>query len=118
MTSEQKFFHDRVVLLLLTISSFVVVLASILILLRLDSSQGEGYIVQYRTNLGITAYKAGSATELIAFIFFLVAVLVINTVLGMRVYDVHRQYSITILSLGLLVLTLAFVVSNALLVLR
>jgi hypothetical protein len=94
------------------------VLASLLILLRLDSGHSEGYIVQYRTNLGIAAYKAGGVMELVSFIFFLVVVLVINTVMSMRVYDVRRQYSITILSLGTLLLALAFIVSNALLILR
>jgi hypothetical protein len=118
MTSEQKYFHDRIVLLLLSISTFVVVLASLLILLRLDSGRNEGYIVQYRTNLGITAYKAGSASELVAFIVFMVAVLAINTFISMKVYDVHRQFSITVLSMGVLLFILAFIVSNALLVLR
>lgn len=118
MSSEQKYFHDRVVLLLLSISTFLVILASLLIVLRLDSGRNEGYIIQYRTNLGITAYKAGSVSELWAFVLFLVLVLVVNTVLSMRVYDVHRQYSITILSMGTLLIILAFIVSNALLILR
>ena len=118
MSSEQKYLHDPVILLLLTVSTFVVILASLLVLLRLDSGRNEGYIIQYRTNLGIGAYKAGGVSELVAFVLFMVGVLVINTFLSIRVYDVRRQYSVTILSLGLLLLILAFVVSNALLVLR
>ncbi len=118
MSSEQKYFHDRVVLLLLSVSTFLVILGSLLILLRLDSGRNEGYIIQYRTNLGITAYKAGNVSELMGFALFLVLVLVVNTVLSMRVYDVHRQYSIGILSMGTLLIVLAFIVSNALLVLR
>jgi len=118
MSAEQKYFHDRLILLLLSVSAFLVILGSLLILLRLDSGRNEGYIIQYRTNLGITAYKAGNVSELVGFAVFLVVVLVINTLMSMRVYDVHRQYSITILSLGLLLIVLAFIVSNALLVLR
>lgn len=118
MSNEQKYFHDRVVLLLLSICTFLVILASLLVLLRLDSGRNEGYIIQYRTNLGITAYKAGSVSELVSFALFLVIALVLGVVLSMRVYDVHRQFSVTILSMTLLLIVLAFIVSNALLVLR
>lgn len=118
MSSEQKYFHDRVVLLLLSISTFLVILASLLVLLRLDGGRNEGYIIQYRANLGIAAYKAGSVSELVSFALFLIIVLVLSVVLSMRVYDVHRQFSITVLSMGLLLIILAFIVSNALLVLR
>jgi hypothetical protein len=45
-------------------------------------------------------------------------VLVIHTFLSMKAYHVHRQLAITVLSLGVLLLTLTIIVSNALLVLR
>jgi len=117
MTPSKNYFHDRLVLLLVTISAFLTILGSVLVLLRFNPGRNEGYIVQYRANLGISAYKVGHASDLLAFVLFLVLVTVIGIVMSMRVYSVHRQFSITILGLGLLLLTLAIIVSNALLIL-
>lgn len=118
MTIPTKYFHDRLILLLLSINVFLTFLTSIFILLRLSSDHGNGYIVQYRENLGISAFKTGSVTELLSFIGFAILVLVIHGLLSMRAYHIHRQLSITILSLGVLLLVLACIVSNALLLLR
>ncbi len=115
---EQKYFHDRVVLLLVSVSTFLTILNSLLVLLRIDSGRNEGYIVQYRANLGISRYQAGSSSELLLFVVFALLVLVVHIVMSYRVYQVHRQFSIAILSLGLILLSLSIVVSNALLVLR
>lgn len=114
----KKYFHDRLVLLLLSISTFLTVLSSILIFLRLSGGRNDGYIVQYRANLGISAFKSGSSSELLAFIGFAVIVLVVHTVLSIRMYDEHRQYSVIILGMGVFLLALCMIVSNALLVLR
>jgi hypothetical protein len=118
MAIPKGYFHDRLILLLLTVNSFLVVLGSLLILLRLDPGRNEGYIVQNRTNLGISAYKIGHASDLVAFIFFMILILVINIVLSVRVYPIHRQFAVTALAMGLLLISLAIIVSNALLVLR
>ena len=118
MAIPKGYFHDRLILLLLTITSFLAVLGSILVLLRLDPGRNEGYIVQNRTNLGISAFKVGHASDLLAFIVFLAIVLIVNTILSIKVYPIHRQFAIAILSMGLLLITLAIIVSNALLVLR
>lgn len=118
MATPRKYFHDHLVLLLLSISGFLTLLTTILVLLRLSSEHGNGYIVQYRSNLGIDAFKTGSVTELLGFIGFVFLVLVVHTVLSMRCYQIHRQLAIIILAFGVLLLTLAIIISNALLVLR
>lgn len=105
-------------LLLLSVNTFLALAASLLVLLRLSSGHGNAYIVQYRPSLGINAYKTGSVTELLAFIGFALLVLVIHTILSMRAYHIHRQLAVSILGLGILLLTLCIIVSNALLVLR
>jgi hypothetical protein len=74
--------------------------------------------VQYRSNLGIDAFKTGSVRELLSFIIFAYIVLAIHTVLSVRAYRIERRLSVTILSLGVLLLVLTIIVSNALLVLR
>jgi hypothetical protein len=117
MQTPKKYFHDRIVLLFLTVNTFLALLCGVLVLLRLDN-RVNGYIVQYRVNLGINAFKTGSVSELIAFIVFALTVLILHTVLSMKTYDIHRQFAVGILSLGTLLITLSIIISNALLVLH
>lgn len=118
MASNKKYFHDHVVLLLLSINAFLALAGSIFILLRLSTSHGNSYIVQYRSSLGVNAFKTGSVVDLLSFIAFAALVMAVHTTLSLRAYHIHRQLAITILSLGILLLLLTIIVSNALLVLR
>lgn len=118
MASSKQYFHDHVVLLLLSLQAFLAVAGSIFIILRLSSSHSTGYIVQYRSSLGIDRFEKGSVTELLAFIGFALLVMVIHSVLSKRTYAIHKNLSITILGMGILLLLLSIIVSNALLVLR
>lgn len=115
---EQKYFHDRLILLLVSACTFLTLLGSLLILLGIDGGRNDAYIVQFRQNLGISAYKTGGVSSLTSFVLFMVLVLVTHIALSIRVYKIHRQFAVTILGLGLLLLTLAIIISNALLVLR
>ena len=116
--ASKKYFHDHLVLLLLSINAFLAVAGSVFILLRLSSSHGTSYIVQYRSSLGVNAFKQGSVVELLSFVAFAALVLSVHTMLSLRVYHIHRQLAIAILSLGILLLVLTIIISNALLVLR
>lgn len=118
MTIPKKYLHDRLILLLISINAFLAFLTTLWILFKLDSGRTSGYIVQYRGNLGISALKTGEAAELVAFILFAVMVLVLHVVLSIKAYPIRRQVSVIILGAGVLLLLLAFIVSNALLVLR
>lgn len=118
MEISKQYFHDRLVLLLLSCNTFLALLNGLLILLRLDSSRGDSYIVQYRANFGLSAFKAGGSSTFISFILFGLIIVVLSTLLSMRVHSFHRQFSVVILGLCLLLLVLTLIVSNALLVLR
>jgi hypothetical protein len=118
MAISKKYFHDHFVLLLLSINIFLAIAGSIFILVRLGTSHGNGYIVQYRPSLGIGAYQNGSVIGLLSFVAFAIMVLGIHTILSLRAYKIHRQLAIAILSLGILLLVLTIIISNALLVLR
>lgn len=119
MHIPKHYFHDRLVLLLLSINTFVAILGSLLTLLRLDGSRGDNYIVQYRQNIGLlSAFKAGGSGTFLAFALFSVAILIFHTILSMRVYVVRRQFALVILMLCSLLLVLTLLVSNALLVQR
>jgi hypothetical protein len=106
------------VLFLLGINIFLAIADSIFILVRLGTSHGNGYIVQYRPSLGISSYQEGSVVELLSFVVFAAIVLVVHTTLSLRAYAIHRQLAIAILCLGVLLLALTAIIGNALLVLR
>ncbi len=118
MQLPSKYIHDRLVLLLLSINSFLLILGSTTILLRLGAARSSGYIVGYRVNLGVNPFIAGRLGDLLAFIVFMFIVFGVHTMLSVRIYPKHRDYAVSILSLGTLLLILTIIVSNALLVLR
>jgi len=121
MTSVAKYFHDRLILLLLSVNIFMTFAISIFILAQLSTSHGNGYIVQCRdcSNLAdINRFTKGSVTELLAFIGFALLILVVNIMLSLRCYRIHRQLAVVILGLGVLLLVLTIIVSNSLLLLR
>lgn len=118
MVSPKKYYHDHLVLLLLSINAFLALAGSLFILLKLATSHGNSYIVQYRPSLGVNSYKSGGVTDSLSFIAFAVLVLVAHVMLSLRAYHIHRQLAIAILGLGILLLVLTIIVSNALLVLR
>lgn len=118
MTAAKSYFQDRLVLLLLSVNAFLAFLATLLILFRVGNGGGSGFIVQYRANLGLSAYKTGSSLSLLAFIGFAILVFAAHAGLSWRSYHIRRQLSLAILVLGVILLVLCIIVSNALLALR
>lgn len=118
MANARTYFHDHFVLLLLTVNTFLALFTVIFVFLRLSSSSGSSYIVQYRSNLGVSAFKTGSVSEIVSFAVFALLLLAVNAVLSYKTYSINRNLSISVLSLGILLLVLDILVSNALLMLH
>lgn len=121
MATEKKYFHDHFVLLLLSISAFLAIGVSIFILVKLGTSHSNGYIVACRdcsNPSAINRFTSGGIGGLLSFIAFAALVFGVNTFLSMRVYKIHRQLALVVLSLGVLLLLLTVIISNALLMLR
>jgi len=118
MPIPKTYLHDKLILLLLSGNIFLAFLSVVLIFLRLNIGQGSGYIVQYRSNLGISAFTTGSITGIIAFAVFAVLILIINLALSVRTYRIRRELSIAVLAAGVLLLVLGIIVSNTLMVLH
>lgn len=119
MPLPKKYLHDKLILLLVSGNIFLAFLCTALVFLRLNIGQGgEGYIVEYRSNLGISAFKNGSIASILSFVLFAVVMVIINITLSVRTYHVRRELSIAVLTCGIILLALAIVVSNALLVLH
>ena len=117
MLSTNKYFHDRIVLLLLSTNSFLALLTILSVLLRLQGG-GDNYIVQYRANLGISAFQQGSVDQILSFVAFAVAIFAIHGILSWRTYNVRKELSLMILAAGTLLLLISVIISDALLALR
>ncbi len=119
MPIPKKYLQDKLVLLLLSANLFLAFLCAVLVFLRLNFGQGaEGYIIEYRSNLGISAFKVGGISGLLNFAGFAAVLIVANIALSVRAYRVRRELSLSILAAGILLLLLAIIVSNALMVLH
>ncbi|HEX3568657.1 MAG TPA: hypothetical protein VHT70_03205 [Candidatus Saccharimonadales bacterium] len=119
MHIPKNYFHDKMILLLGSVNVFLAAACTLLVLLRVGVGQGSnGYIAQYRANLGISRFKTGDVADLLSFIAFALIILAFNVILSMRTYHLRRELSLVVLGLGALLLLLATIVSNALLVLR
>lgn len=121
MASPKTYFHDHLVMLLLSINAFLALGGSIFLLLSLGSSHSGGYIVQCRdcsNPAAVNKFTNGNVAGLLSFVAFALLVLAIHSILSYRAYNIHRQLSVTILALGVVLLALMVIVSNALLVLR
>lgn len=118
MHIPKKYFHDKIVLLLVSANIFLAFLVAAIVILRAGLGQGvDGYIVEYRANLGLSAFQKGNVLPILSFILFAVVTLVVHILLSIRTYSLRRELSLTILGLGTLILLLAVIVSNALLAL-
>lgn len=115
MQIPKKYFEDRLALALNVVCALVMLAAIILLLIRLG---GGNYIIGYRQNLGIEAFASGGVAGIVSFIIFEVVVFALTTVLALRTYLIERRLAIGVLAAGLFLLTLALVVSNALLALH
>ena len=115
MPTATRYIHDRLILLLLSVNAFLAIFGSLQIALRLGGRNGS-YIVEYRANLGVSHFKPGTAWGLVEFIAFMLLIMVINTLISVRAYRVRREYAATVLGMGVLLLVIAIVVSNALLI--
>jgi uncharacterized protein (DUF486 family) len=119
MTVPKKYLRDKLVLLLVTVNVFMTFLCTALILLRVGVGRGvDSYIVGYRPNLGLlSGYQQGNILPILSFIVFVLLTCTLTILISISTYSVRRALSLTVLSLGTLILLLAVIVSNALLTL-
>ncbi len=118
MSTDSKYLHDRSVLALLTVNSILMVSGILLILFKLDASKGSGYIIQFRSGVGIGEFKTGSSLDMSSFIFFMALTFAISVVISTRSYHERRRVALSVLMMTSLLILLAIIVSDALLVLR
>lgn len=117
MTNPKKYFHDRFVLLMLSVNVFLTIVTVASILLRLGDT-GNSYIQSYRANLGLNAYSVGDASQILSFALFALIVLVGQFFISMKMHNIRVHIAWAVMALSGLLLLLTLIVSNALLSLR
>lgn len=117
MATNRRYIHDRFVLFFLAVNAFLTLAVIVTIALKLGDT-GEGYIQQYRSNLGLNGYRSGGVGEILSFMVFAVIVFVFQIVFSYKIYDIKKQAAWAIVVLSSLLLILALLISGALLELR
>ena len=117
---SKKYIQDKLVLLLLSINSFLVFIWTVVISLRLAGNKGaDSYFIEYRPVVGgVAQYRQGSAFDVLSFVLFLWIVLILAVLISARAYHMKRQLSLMVLGFGILIALFTMIVSNALLVLH
>lgn len=119
MATGKRFIEDRSALLLVSLDSFLALVACVLILLKINATKGTAnYIISYRSSLGIDGYTQGTVWDVASFIAAALLLTVLGFALSYRVYRIRRELSVGLLALTAFLLMLLIVVSNALLMLR
>ena len=105
MTNPRKYFHDRFVLLMLTINVFLTFVCIALILFRLGDTSSS-YIQSYRSNLGLNSYGVSGAGQLISFGVFSLLVLIGQFLISLRLHGIRKHASWIVMVLAALLLLL------------
>jgi len=114
MSSKIKpFFHDRLILLILTINTFLAIVLAVSSLLTLGDTD-SGYIKEYRSNLGLDGYQAGEVYDIVSFAVFALIVYVFHLVVSLKVYHIHRRFSMVVMLLTLITFIFGLLVSRSL----
>ena len=113
----KTYFHDRLILLILSINSFLAI-ALILTALFALSDSGSGFIREYRSNLGLDGYEAGGVKDVLAFAVFSVLLYVFQIYSSTKIYHIRKHISVMILLITLVIYIFSLLVINALLGLK
>ena len=114
MPTPKTYFQDRLILLILSINTFLAVALIIASLLSINDSNA-GYIKEFRSDLGLDGYKAGGILDIVAFAVFSAILYVFQLFTSRKIYHIRRHMSLVILLLSMILYIFSFMVINALL---
>lgn len=114
MPIPKSFFQDRLILLILSINTFLALALVITSLLSINDANA-GFIKEFRSDLGLDGYKAGGVLDIIAFAAFSVVIYAFHFIASIRIYHIRRHLSLIILLLTMIVYIFTLLVIKALL---
>ena len=113
-TNDQSFIHDRSVLLLLTLNTFLAIALIIRSLLSLGDSDA-GYIKEYRGDLGLDGFKAGNILDILAFGLFALIIYGFQVFAVWKIYPLRKEIVTMVQILTTICLLFGLLVLNELL---
>jgi len=118
MDVPKKFLHDRVVLLLITLLSVLMVIGVGLVLIRFDASRNPTTTVAYRPNITGSQYQSGKPIDIYSLAVFMLLTSASAVILSSHVYVVRKALAIFMLAAGVFLLIISIIVSNSLISLQ
>ncbi len=114
MPIPKSFFHDRLILLILSINTFLALALVATALLSINDAS-TGFIKEFRSDLGLDGYKAGGVLDIVAFAIFSLVLYAFQFLSATKIYHIRRHLSLIILLLAMIIYIFALMVINALL---
>ena len=110
----KSYINDKIVVFFNLLVILVGVFATLLVLLRVDTTQAVA-IIRNNTTLGLAGFEKSSASSLYQFMIIAIMIMVGNTVISMRVHAIKRGASLLVLGLSLIAEVFLVVISAAIL---
>jgi hypothetical protein len=107
MELPKKFLHDRLILLLITLISVLLVVGIGVVLLRFDLSKNPTTIVAYRPNISGSSYQSGKPIDIYSLAVFMLVMAVGSIFFSARIYAARRALSLFVLGSSAFLLLLA-----------
>lgn len=114
MSTTRKYFHDRFVLFVLTVNTFLAFVCLSTVVFRLGDTSGL-YVKRYQPNLGIDSITPGGVIDMLAFPVFSLIVLVSFGLFALKLYAIKKQFAWILLAMATLLLILSLTISYRLL---
>lgn len=118
MEIPKRYLHDRLMLLLLTVISILMVVGISFVLIRFDASRNPTTTIAYRPNITGSQYQSGKPIDIYSLALFMLVVALSSAILSSRIYYLRRNLAVFILASGVFLLILAIIVSNSLISLQ
>lgn len=113
MHIPKNYFHDRSVLVLFAANAAFFLLATVSVLLGVNTDENPTSIVGYRDTARV-GQVSGPTSDLYQFAVFAVIVYTATSVLSLKLYTHRRHLSVGVLAMGLLLLVMTIIIFNAL----
>lgn len=107
MEVSKKYLHDKLILVLITAVSILVVVGVSSVLLRFDVSKNPTTIVAYRPNISSSSYISGTPLDIYSLAVFMILISAAAIILSARIYHIRKHLAVFILGSTIFLLILA-----------
>lgn len=110
----KSYIHDKVTVFFSLVVILLGIFNSLLVVLRVDTTQSVA-IIRNNTTLGLFGFEKAPSSALYQFLFIALLIMVGNIVISIRVHSMKRGASLLVLGLTMVVQVFLIVISTAIL---